>query len=197
MTAAPVLALPDFTLPFVVETDASNVAMGVMLHQHGHPIAYFSKPFCQRLQHASAYVRELHAIVAAVRKWRQYLLGHRFTIFTDHRSLRELMSQVVQTPEQQFYLAKLLGYDYDIQYKAGTSNIVADSLSRRDEPSSGQYLILSIPHPEFLTQLKATLTTSLEFQKQRDAIQSQPSAHPGFSISDDFIIFKGAIWLDS
>ena len=107
------------------------------------------------------------------------------------------MSQVVQTSEQQFYLAKLLGYDYDIQYKAGTSNIVADSLSRRDEPSSGQYLVLSIPHPEFITQLKATLMTSTEFQKQREAIRSQPEAYPEFSILDDFIIFKGAIWLDS
>ena len=42
------------------------------------------------------------------------------------------MSQVVQTPEQQFYLAKLLGYDYEIQYKAGSSNIMANSLSRID-----------------------------------------------------------------
>ena len=97
---APVLALPDFTLPFALETDASNYAMGVVLHQHGHPIAFFSKPFCQRLQRASAYVRELHAIVAAVRKWRKYLLGHRFTIFTDHRNLCELMSQTIQTPKQ-------------------------------------------------------------------------------------------------
>lgn len=69
-------------------------------------------------------MRELHAITAAVRKWRQYLLGHKFTIFTDHRSLGDLMSQIIQTPEQQFYLAKLLDFDYDIQYKAGTSNIV-------------------------------------------------------------------------
>jgi len=70
MTAAPVLALPNFTLPFIIETDASNTAMGAVLHQHGHPIAYFSKSFCQQLQHASAYVRELHAIIATVRKWR-------------------------------------------------------------------------------------------------------------------------------
>lgn len=114
MITTPVLALPDFALPFVLETDASGIAMGAVLQQQNHPIAFFSKPFCPRLQHASAYVRELHAITVAVRRWRQYLLGHRFTIFTDHRSLRELMSQVFQTPEQQFYLAKLLGFDYDI-----------------------------------------------------------------------------------
>jgi len=163
MTAAPVLSVPDFTIPFALETDASSTAMGAVLHQKGHPIMYFSKLFCQRLQHASTYVRELHVIIAAVRKWRQYLLGHKFTIFTDHRSLRELMSQVIQTPEQQFYLAKLLGYDYDIQYKEGTSNIVADSLSRRDTSPPGQYFILSVPHPEFMNQLNGILLASSEF----------------------------------
>lgn len=132
MTAAPMLALPEFSLPFALETDASGTAMGAVLQQQSHPITFFSKPFCPRLQHASTYVRELHAINVAVRKWRQYLLGHKFTIFTNHRSLHDLMSQVIQTPEQQFYLAKLLGFDYDIQYKAGTSNVVADSLSRID-----------------------------------------------------------------
>lgn len=96
MTIAPILTLPNFGLPFILETDASGSAMGAVLQQQGHPIAFFSKPFYPRLQHASAYVRELHTIIAAVRRWRQYLLGHKFTIFTDHRSLQELMSQVVQ-----------------------------------------------------------------------------------------------------
>ena len=130
MTQAPVLALPDFSLPFTLETDASGIAMGVVLMQRGHPLAYFSKLFCPRLQHASTYIRELHAITTAVRKWRQYLLGHPFIILTDHKSLRELMNQVIQTPEQQVYLSKLIGYDYSIQYKPGKKNLVADALSR-------------------------------------------------------------------
>jgi len=114
MTSTPMLALPDFSLPFALETNASGTAMGVFLQQQSHPIAFFSKPFRSCMQHASTYVRELHAITAAIHKWRQYLLGHKFIIFTDHRSLHDLMPQVIQTPEQQFYLAKLLGFDYDI-----------------------------------------------------------------------------------
>lgn len=135
MTEAPTLAVPDFTLPFDLETDASAKAMGAVLMQQNHPIAFFSKQLCQRLLRSSTYVRELHAITTAVKKWRQYLLGHPFTIHTDHKSLKELISQVIQTPEQQVYLSKLLGYDVKIQFKSGKTNVVADALSRIDTPS--------------------------------------------------------------
>lgn len=100
MTTTSVLATPDFIVPFVMESDSSAQAMGAVLIQRSHPIAFFSKLFCPRLQRASAYVRELNAITAAVRKWQHYLLGHHFIILTDHRSLKDLMAQVIQTPEQ-------------------------------------------------------------------------------------------------
>lgn len=56
------------------------------------------------------------------------------------KSLRELMNQVVQTPDQDYYLTKLLGYDYLISYKPSKSNIVAGTLSRRDVPYHPKYL---------------------------------------------------------
>lgn len=98
LATAPVLSLPDFEQPFIVQTDASGLAMGAVLLQGDHPIAYFSKMFCPRLSKASTYIRELHAITCAVKCWRQYLLGHYFVIQTDHRSLKELLTQVIQTP---------------------------------------------------------------------------------------------------
>ena len=91
--AALVLALPNFKIPFVVETDASMSGMGAVLTQEGHPISFFSKQFCPKLM--NAYVCELAVITSAVKKWRQYLLGHRIIIVTDHWSLRELMNQTV------------------------------------------------------------------------------------------------------
>lgn len=97
MTNTPVLALPNFSEPFVIETNASGTAIGAVLMQNKHPLAYFSKGLGPWLVHASTYIWELHAIVAVVRKWRQYLLGRSFTILTDHKSLRELMTQVIQT----------------------------------------------------------------------------------------------------
>ncbi|KAL9450635.1 hypothetical protein AB3S75_012375 [Citrus x aurantiifolia] len=130
MVAAPVLHLPDFELEFVIETDASNIGIGAVLMQRGHPISYFSQKLGPRLRVASTYIKELHAIVAAVQKWRQYLLGRFFIIRTDHKSIKELFHQVIQTPEQQAYVRKLLGFHFRIEYKPGSSNKVADALSR-------------------------------------------------------------------
>ena len=70
LCTTPVLRLPDFSLPFILETDASGTGMGVVLSQQHHPIAFFSKSFCPKLLRASTYVRELAAITVAVKKWR-------------------------------------------------------------------------------------------------------------------------------
>jgi hypothetical protein len=193
MIEAPLLVSPDFTLPFILETDASGHAMGAVLMQNNHPIAFFSKQFCQRLLNSSTYVRELHAITTAVKKWRQYLLGHKFIIFTDHKSLKQLISQVIQTPEQQVYLSKLMGFDFSIQYKTGTTNVVADALSRIPPPDS--CLLLTIPHFVFLNELKAQLSTNPEFQQLKLAITQQPAAHTDYQEHQGLIFFKGKIWL--
>lgn len=71
------------------------------------------------------------AIVIAVRTWRPYLLGRRFTIQTDQQSLRYLLEQRILTPEQQKWMGKLVGYDYEITYCPGSANAAADALSRR------------------------------------------------------------------
>lgn len=64
------------------------------------------------------------------------------------------MRQVIQTPEQQTYLTKLLGYDYSIEYKSSAANVVADALSQIPPPSSGTLLSLSLPNFDFVDQLK-------------------------------------------
>ena len=77
------------------------------------------------------YHKELYAILEAVQKWRQYLLGREFVIRSDQKSLKELLQQIIQTPNQQFYARKLMGY------KTGESNKVADAFSCRDmEPDA-------------------------------------------------------------
>lgn len=196
MTQAQVLALPNFDDEFVVETDASGLGMGAVLCQKGHPICYFSKKFCPRMLNASTYVRELCAITTAVKKWRKYLLGKKFTIHTDQRSLRELMTQVVQTPEQQFYLAKLLGYSYEILYKPGTQNRVADALSRLHE-TSPQLMIITIPHWELVQKLQNSFSSDPDLQSLIQRVQNDPTAYPHFKVLNGILYFKDKLYIPS
>ena len=100
MTQALVLAMPDFNMPFELEADASKFAIGAVLMQRNHPIAFFSKKLSSKLTTTSTYMRELFAITEAIAKWRHYLLGRECIINTDHRSHKHLMDQVIQTPKQ-------------------------------------------------------------------------------------------------
>jgi len=69
MTQPPVLALPNLTQQFIIETDASSRGMGAVLMQAGHPIAFISKSFGVKQQAFSTYERELLAILLAITKW--------------------------------------------------------------------------------------------------------------------------------
>ena len=130
LTTAPVLAIPDFNKQFIVETDASKTGIGAVLMQESHPLAFISRALGPKWQKLSVYEKELLAIVFAVQKWEQYLTGNHFIIKTDQKSLKWLLQQKISTPFQQFWLSKLLGFDYEIQYKQGKENIAADALSR-------------------------------------------------------------------
>lgn len=105
------------------------------------------------------------------------------------------MTLVVQTPEQHTYLARLLGYDYNIQYRSGTHNQAADALSRLPEIDSQACLILSVPCLTFMTELHSQLHSNSTFQQQMKKVQDHPDQFPDFSIADKLLLYKGRIWL--
>jgi hypothetical protein len=155
ITTAPVLKLPNFDEPFTLETDASGTGVGAVLGQNGHPIVFFSKKLSLRRQKQSAYIRELLAITEALTKFRHYLLGHKFVIKTDQKSLKNLLEQSLQTPEQQAWLHKFVGFDFTIEYKPGKENVAVDALSRSQ--------LLQVLKQELLQQ-----------QEWREILQNRP-----------------------
>ncbi|KAF2306096.1 hypothetical protein GH714_012447 [Hevea brasiliensis] len=112
------------------ECDASDSGMGFVLQQSGQPTTYFSRPLASRYKGLPAYEKKLIGLAKAVRHWRAYLWGRHFLIRTDHYSLKFLLEQRVITSPQQQWLSKLMGFDFQVEYRAGKHNKVADALSR-------------------------------------------------------------------
>ena len=83
LSSSPVLALPDFSKPFSIETDASASGIGAVLTQEGHPLAFLSKALGPRSRGLSTYEKEYMAVLMVVQQWRSYLQHAEFTIFTD------------------------------------------------------------------------------------------------------------------
>lgn len=99
--------------------------------QEGRPIAFFSRILGPRARAKSVYEKELMAVCLSVLKWKHYLLGRHFVIRSDQWSLRFITQQAVVGADYQKWVSKLMGFDFEIQYKPGTSNRVADALSRK------------------------------------------------------------------
>ena len=83
------LKLPDYSKPFRIDlaADASDIAVGAELLQNGQPVVFYSKKLTPTEARYHVTDQELLAIYQACMKWRQYLHGHRCTIYTDHKLL--------------------------------------------------------------------------------------------------------------
>ena len=103
------LALPEFSKSFTIETDASATGIGAVLMQCGHPIAYLRKALGIKAQALSTYEKECLALIMAVNKWKPYLQHQEFTIVTDQKALIHLGEQKIHQSMQHKAFIKLLG----------------------------------------------------------------------------------------
>ena len=141
LTEAPVLAYPDYSKPFILETDASLKGLGAVLSQKGDEneisvVAYASqslRPSEKSMWDYSSAKIELMALKWSVcNKFKDYLLGSKFTVFTDNNPLCYIKSSKLGATQIR-WLSELALYDFDIVYRSGKSNLVADALSHHPE----------------------------------------------------------------
>ncbi|KFK23310.1 hypothetical protein AALP_AAs43195U000200 [Arabis alpina] len=191
MTTVPVLSLVDFSELFVVESDASGIGLGAVLMQQQRPIAYYSQALTDRQKLKSVYERELMAIVFAIQRWRHYLLGRKFLVRTDQKSLKFLLEQREVNTEYQQWLTKILGFDFDIVYKPGLENKAADALSRREVMP--QLFALSVPAAIQLEMITAEVDKDAESRKIKEEVLGDVDAHPGYSVVQGRLLKQGKL----
>ncbi|KAK3036807.1 hypothetical protein RJ639_030499 [Escallonia herrerae] len=123
VTEEPVLALPDHTKVFELQTDASDFAIGGVLMQEGHPIAFESRKLNDTERRYTVQEKEMTAVVHCLRTWRHYLLGSRFLIKTDNIATSYFQSQRKLSPKQARWQDFLAEFDYVMEYKPGKANL--------------------------------------------------------------------------
>ena len=135
-------------IPFTVETDASDIAVSATLNQNEKPVAFFSRTLRSNELHHSCVEKEATAIVEAIRKWSHLLLGRRFKLITDQKSVAYMYDNrrrsKVKNNKILRWRMELSAYDYDIIYRAGKYNAAPDTLSRAHCASMTKHALYDI-----------------------------------------------------
>jgi hypothetical protein len=195
MCKAPVLTTPDFTKTFIVECDASGNGIGAVLMQEGRPLAFESRPLKGRDLHKPIYEKEMMAILHALKKWRPYLIGRHFKVKTDHDSLKYFLEQRLSSEEQQKWVTKILGYDFEIIYKKGKQNVVADALSRKDEDVEAFLCAISIIQPDWIIEARDEWKNDEKVWTLIERLQQDSGASDTFTWKNDSLWYKDRLYL--
>ncbi len=134
LSKSPVLRLPNFELPFVIQTDASDIGIFAVLCQDYNgtlfPVAYASKRLLDRESRYSVIERECLAVVWAVGKFKFFVYGQHFCIDSDHQPLLYLQKSQNENPRLTRWALFLQNYSFTLRSIRGCLNSTADALSR-------------------------------------------------------------------
>ena len=130
-------------VPFIVDCDASDVAVSATLNQHGCPVAFVSRTLQSSEIHYPAHEKEATATIEAIRIWSHLLSRQTFTLVTDQRSVAFMFDSrrrsKIKTDKIQQWRVELALLSYIIKYRPGQQNVGPDSFSR---------VFCSLTHPE-------------------------------------------------
>lgn len=138
-TTAPILVHFSPDRQTIVETDASDFALGAVLSQivdgKLHPVAFYSRKLNPAKLNYDVWDKEMLGIVAAFKEWRRYLEGPKYTVllYTDHQNLQYFTTTKVLNRRQARWAEVLAEFNFKIIYRPGSKNGKADALSRRPE----------------------------------------------------------------
>ncbi len=155
LTSEPILRAPDFSCPFLLQTDASDTGLGAVLSQvqggEEHPVLYISRKLSPAERNYTTVEKEALAVKWAVLELRYYLHGRKFTLVTDHAPL-QWMARAKDTNARvtRWFLA-LQDFHFVVRHRAGAANANADGLSRIWAAFSGLSGIT--PHPPPISPL--------------------------------------------
>ena len=151
------LAYPDPTKPYDVESDASNYQLGSIIKQNNRPEAYFSRKLNSAQKNYTTIEQELLSIVETFKELRSILLGSRIRVHTDHKHLTHDMT-TFNTQRVLRWRLQLEEFKPVFLFKTGTSNVVADALSRLPANSHSHTVARHLPAhtPTRVSQLPAT-----------------------------------------
>ncbi|QRV79897.1 Retrotransposable element Tf2 protein [Ceratobasidium sp. AG-Ba] len=215
----PVLIHPDPDKPFILETDASGIAIGAILSQQGedgylHPVAYLSKSYNDAQRNYDTANKELLAIVESLKHWRIYLEGTILpvTVFTDHRNLERWKNAETFNRRHARWHMELASFNFEIHYRPGKMSNKPDALSRRhdheDIPNPQQIMINAERFKGFKATIEIdiismireslsndeSLTTLIESTKKKEDLPpSIRKQYDKYEWKEDLLWYEGRI----
>ena len=135
---APIIIALNWNLPFEIMCDVSDFALGVVLckrfDKHFRPIYYASKTSNLAQENYTTNEKELLAVVYAFDKFHPYLIWSKTTVFIDHSAMKYLFAKQDAKTRLIWWVLLLQEFDFEIMNKKGMENVVADHLSRLENP---------------------------------------------------------------